>query len=126
HAVAAAPGGTFDIRQYTNMEMNVRDDTLTVEDVVITHGADTRVEAKFARQTSRPGNVKQLDLSGGVKIDFNGATLAADSAVMVFRGDQLLSVRVEGRQAEFSHQPPGFRRIFGRAGSISMDTATGT
>ncbi len=122
---AAAPGGTFDFRQGSNVEINVRDDTMAVQDVVITHGPGTRVEAKSALQTSRPGNVKQLDLSGGVKIDYNGATLAADSAVMQYRGDQLLSVQVQGQPARFSHQPPGLQRLSGSAGSINLDVPTG-
>lgn len=127
-ALDAFPAGvsrTFEIPQYSNMEINIREDTLTVEDVVITHGRGTRVEAAFARQTSKPGNVKQLDLTGQVKILFNGATLDAATAVMVFRGDQLDSVQVNGDQAQFSHQPQGLRRIFGRAASIRLETATG-
>lgn len=124
-AIPAEVSGTFEIPQYSNMEINIPDDTMTVEDVIITHGQDTRVEAKFARQTRKPGNVKQLDLSGGVQIDFQGATLEAATAVMVFRGDQLESVQVDGDQADFSHQPEGQRRIFGRADSIRLEAATG-
>lgn len=124
-AAPAGVSGTFEIPQYSNMEINIPDDTMTVEDVVITHGEDTRVEAKFARQTRKAGNVKQLDLSGKVRIDFQGATLEAATAVMVFRGDQLESVQVDGDQADFSHQPEGLRRIFGRADSIRLETATG-
>src|SRR5690606_9936781 len=111
-AAPAGVSGTFEIPQYSNMEINIPDDTMTVEDVVITHGEDTRVEAKFARQTRKAGNVKQLDLSGKVRIDFQGATLEVATAVMVFRGDQLESVQVDGDQADFSHQPEGLRRIF--------------
>lgn len=123
--VSAGVSGTFEIPQYSNMEINIPGDTMTVEDVIITHGQDTRVEAKFARETRKAGNVKQWDLSGKVRIDFRGATLEAASAVMVWRGDALESVQVDGDPADFSHQPEGLRRIFGRADSIRLETATG-
>ena len=59
-------------------------------------------------------------------IDFRDSTLEAESAVMMFRGDEFLSVKVQGSQAEFSHQPAGYPyRVHARADSINYDTASG-
>jgi len=125
-AVAAEFTGVLEIQQYTSLEFNYRDGSMTLENVLITHGNDTRVEAKTAKRTEQPDNVNQLDLGGGVQIDFRDAQLEADSAVMLFRGDELLSVQVKGSQAEFSHQPAGYpRRIDGRADEIRFETASG-
>lgn len=126
HASVAEVGGVLRIEKHGPAVFNYRDLTLTLEDVEISHGPDTRVTARLARQTRQPGNLSQLDLSGGVHIDFRDSTLDADSAVMMFRGDELLSVKVQGSQAEFSHQPAGYPyRVHGRADSISYDTASG-
>src|SRR5690606_38582504 len=84
-AVAAEFTGVLEIQQYTSLEFNYRDGSMTLENVLITHGNDTRVEAKTAKRTEQPGNVNQLDLGGGVQIDFRDAQLEADSAVMLFR-----------------------------------------
>ena len=125
-ASVAEVGGVLRIEKHGTAVFNYRDLSLTLEDVVISHGSDTRVQARFARQTRQSGNRTQLDLSGGVQIDFRDAKLDAESAMMLFRGDQFLSVQVQGSQAQFSHQPEGYPyRVQGRADDIRFDTASG-
>lgn len=118
--------GVLEIRDYTDLEYNYREGTMSLRSPLITHGTDTRVEAGLAVRTELSGNRSRLDLSEGVHIEFRGATLDADSAVMQFRGDRLLSVEVTGSQARFSHQPEGYsRRINGQADVIRFDTTSG-
>lgn len=124
--VAAEFTGVVEIRDYSNLEYNFRDNTMSLRHPLITHGADTRVLAGLAVRRELPGNQVRFDLSDGVHIEFRGATLDADAAVMQFRGDRLLTVEVTGSRAKFSHQPKGrSRRIDGEADVISFDTATG-
>jgi lipopolysaccharide transport protein LptA len=61
-----------------------------------------------------------------VHIEFRDAILDAESAQMVFRGEELLSVQVKGSQARFSHQfRQSGRRIHGRADAIDFDGRSG-
>lgn len=101
------------------------DGVITAEDVVLTHGEDIRVTAAFARHTPLPDGTRRLELTGRVHIDLRGALLDADSALLQFRQQELLSVAVKGTQAKFSHQPEGYeRRITGLADAIDFDAAT--
>jgi len=125
-ASVAEMTGELQIREYKNAVFDYRTRSVALEDVLITHNDDVSVRAARALQTVLAGNVNQLELSGGVHIDFREATLEADSAVMLFRGDRFLSVKVEGSQAQFSHQPADYpHRIHGRADSIRYETASG-
>ncbi|MFO7325158.1 MAG: LptA/OstA family protein [Pseudomonadota bacterium] len=123
---AAEFTGVVEIRDYSNLEYNFRDNTMSLRHPLITHGTDTRVEAGLAVRRELAGNQVRFDLSEGVHLEFRGATLDADAAVMQFRGDRLLTVEVTGSRAKFSHQPEGrTRRIDGEADTILFDTTTG-
>lgn len=124
--IAAQFAGELIIEDWSRLDYNSRDGSMTLEDVLITHGGDTRIEASHAHRVQRPGRVNQLDLSGGVHIRFRDATLDAESAQMMFRGEELVSVEVKGSQAQFSHQPAGYpRRVSGSADAIGFDAGSG-
>lgn len=125
-ASVAEFSGELRIREYESAVFDYRNRSLTLEQVLITHGDDIRVTAKHAVQTREQGNINRLQLSGGVYIEFRDARLEANSAVMLFRGEEFTSVQVTGSQAQFSHQPEGFpRRVQGQANAISYEPATG-
>jgi lipopolysaccharide transport protein LptA len=103
----------------------IREGVLTVDDVVITHGGETRITASHAKYTRHPGDARDLELTGKVHIEFRGALLDADTALLKFRGEDLQSIAVKGSQAQFSHQPEGYsRRVNGRADAIAYDAAS--
>lgn len=121
---AAALSGNLQIEDGDNLLLK-RDGSFSLDNVVLRHGRDTRVTASTSNFTETAGGLNQLDLSGKVHIEFRGAILDADSARMMFRGEQLLSVAVKGSQAKFSHQPDkAKRRIDGVADAIDYDSST--
>lgn len=110
-----------------NLTLNLRDDTWSLENVVISHGRDrqTRITAGLARGAEKAGGLTEIDLSGSVHIEFRGTVLDADSALVMVRGEELVSVQVKGTQARFSHQrSDSARRIDGRADAIGYDAAS--
>lgn len=125
-AQAAQLSGEIVIEEGINLVINTRDDSWSMDEVLISHGQDTRITADRLNGTERAGDVSELDLTGDVHIEFRGATLNARSAEVIFRGGELVSVQVEGSQAEFSHLLAGYaRRIDGRANAIRFETASG-
>lgn len=125
-AQAAQLSGEIVIEEGINLVINTRDDSWSMDEVLISHGQGTRIRAARLSGTERAGGVSELDLTGDVHIEFRGATLDAQSAEIIFRSGELVSVQVEGSQAEFSHQFEGYaRRINGRANAIRFETATG-
>lgn len=123
---AAQFSGELTIEEYTNLDYSTRDGRMSLDNVLISHGADTRIEARHALRTERPGRVNYLELSGGVHIKFRDSTLEADTAEVLVRGEDLISVNVKGSQATFSHQLRGYaRRIDGRADAITFDPSSG-
>lgn len=124
-AVAAELTGTLKFEKWSKLDFNLQDDSASLEDAEISHGSDMFIKARRANRVQRPGRVNELTLSGGVHITYRGAVLDADSALIVFRDQQLQSARVQGSQATFSHQPPGSaRRVQGRANVIEFDGAS--
>lgn len=118
--------GDIHIQDGVNFEVNTRDGTWSLDDVLITHGRDTRVTARRVRGTELPGNMDRLDFSDAVHIEFRGGVLDASAAQMMFRGPDLVSVEVRGDQAKFSHQPEGYaRRVLGSADVIHFDAVGG-
>lgn len=119
-AVPAEVAGELEFKNWSRLE--VLDDSTWIYDAVITHGNDMYLTAKLAHRVDLPGNASQLTLSGGVHIDFRGAVLDADSALIMFRGQQLQSGKVQGSQATFSHQRANSsRRVNGRADAIEFE-----
>lgn len=123
--VATAELTGFLIIEKANSPRLYPDGVLTADDVVLTHEDDIRITADHARHTPLADGTRRLELTGHVHIDLRGALLDADSAILQFRQQELLSVAVKGTQATFSHQPEGYeRRINGRADAIDFDAAT--
>ena len=124
-AVPAELSGALTIDNWSRLEHNVQDDSTSIDDARISHGSDMSIKAGRAVRALLPGNVNRLMLSGGVHIDYRGAVLDAETALVVFRGQQLQSARVQGSQATFSHQPAGSpRRVRGQANAIEFDGAS--
>jgi lipopolysaccharide transport protein LptA len=126
--LAAGLTGSLQIEEGGRSSLSGDGKTLTIEDVVLTHpGSDTRVTSSLAVLVLNANGTRDLELSGTVHIEVRGAVLDAGSAMVVFRGEELVSVQVKGSpQAQFSHQPKGSsRRINGRADAIHYDAATG-
>lgn len=123
---AAGLSGELVIQDARNWVVNSHDDTWSWENVVITHGPDTRITASKGHGARLAGGVVELNLSGAVHIEFGEARLDADTATMVFRDQELVSVQVRGSQAQFSHQLEGYsRRINGTADAISYESSSG-
>jgi lipopolysaccharide transport protein LptA len=124
-SAAGVLSGSINWEGGDNLEFDTRTDSWSLDDAVLRHGTDTRLRAEHARGAPADGGTHRLDLSGAVHIEFRGAVLDAETAVIIIRGQQLLSVRVQGSQAQFSHQPAGSaRRIQGRGNAIDYDAAT--
>lgn len=120
---AAAFSGDLVIERRENSTVT-RDGVMTADNVIMTHGADTRINAGHFRYTDR-GQTSELDLTGKVQIEFRGALLDAESAVLKFRGKNLVTIAVKGSQAQFSYKPENYpRRIHGLADAIEFDAAT--
>lgn len=93
--------------------------------VQINYSTGIRITSQNARGVDKPGNVTEIDLSTDVHVEFRGAVLDADTAFVVIRDEQLVSVAVKGSQARFSHpRKDSGRRIEGRASAIDYDSAT--
>lgn len=125
-AISAELTGELVIDDWSELEYNIQDDSALIHDAEIRYGTEMSIKAKLAhRIKARSGDTDQLTLSGGVHINYRGAVLDAESALIVFRGKELQSARVEGSQATFSHQPAGAsRRVHGRANSINFEGAS--
>src|SRR5690606_17156329 len=121
-AVPAQLTGALTIDNWSRLEHKVQDDSTIIDNAELSHGSDMSIKAGRAVRALLPGNVNQLTLSGGVHIDYRGAVLDAETALVVFRGQQLQSARVQGSQATFSHQPASSpRRVRGQANAIEFD-----
>lgn len=125
-AIPAELSGELVFESWTTVDYTPQDGSALIHDAVISHSKDMHIKAKLARLVRHPdNNVEELTLSGGVHIDYRGALLDADSALIVFRDERLLSARVQGSQATFSHQPAGTsRRVNGRADAIEFEGAS--
>lgn len=123
-AGASGLNGNLIVEDSRNLRYD-REGVLTADQVRITHGGSTRITAEHARHTQRSGNSSELDLTSQVHIEFRGSLLDADSALLAFRRQELLSVGVKGAPARFSHQPEGYsQRVNGRADAIAYDAAS--
>lgn len=126
HFPAAGAGLVGDIGVQGRLLRIESDGSWSLQDVKLTHGRDTRVTADRAQGVEKPGGLTELELTGKVHIEFRDAVLDGESAFMVLRGEDLVSARVNGRQATFSHQPERApRRINGRANGIDYTSSTG-
>lgn len=125
-AIPAELNGELEIKSWSSVEYSSQDGSALLHDAVISHTRDMQIKAKLARYDELGDKkVQQLTLSDGVHIDYRGAILEADSALLVFRDAQLVSARVEGKQATFSHQPArSSRRVSGRADAIEFEGAS--
>lgn len=102
-----------------------RDGSWTMDGgVQIDYDAETRITSQRARGVDKPGNITEIDLTTDVHVEFRGAVLDADSAFIVVRNEQLVSVSVKGSQARFSHpRKDSDRRIEGRASAIDYNSS---
>lgn len=110
----------------SNWAVDFRDGSWTLNNITI-QASDTRVTAERARGIERTGGVNEMDLTGSVQVEHRGITLQAGSALVVFRGNQLVSVKVSGRQAQFARvdDDASGRVHQGRADAISFESASG-
>jgi lipopolysaccharide export system protein LptA len=125
-AIPAELSGELVFKSWSKVDYTPQDGSALIHDAEISHSKDMHITAKLARLARLPdNNVEELTLSGGVHIDYRGALLDADSALIIFRDEKLLSARVQGSQATFSHQPAGTsRRVNGRADAIEFEGAS--
>lgn len=127
YAATASLGDELEIEKSGIISLT-RDGTVTATDVQVRQGRGdriTRVSAAHLVKVDKPGKLVELNVTGAVHVEFRDTTLDADSAILVVRGEELVSVQVKGSQARFSHQPEGSaRRINGRADTIDYEAAT--
>jgi len=106
-------------------QVDYRANTLLFRDIIITQGK-VRIAAQRARSTGLDFNNSTWTLSGAVRIDVDGGTLASDEAAVIFENNRISSASIRGRPAEFSQQLKNDGRARGRAGNILYDMASST
>lgn len=108
-----------------NPQGDLNKGTLRMSDVVIRQGPTTTIRAAEARARGlKDDGGTTWDLSGGIHIEFSNVVLDADSATVAFSSQRIISVRVQGKPARFSHQQPNAVRRDGRATNIDYDART--
>lgn len=108
------------------VDVNYRDNTAVLRDVVITQG-DMRIEAAEAHVK---GGLDFKDgvwtISGNVRINAEGGNLKADKAVVSFRDNLISHATITGTPAEFEQLRKDGTTSRGRAPTIDYQTASGT
>ena len=100
--------------------------TLRARDVTITQGPGLTIHATRANGRGLKEGYRDStwDLSEGIHIELDNAVLDADTATVVFANERVISIRVQGKPARFSHQQASVRRD-GRASNIAYDARSG-
>jgi len=108
------------------VDVNYRDNTALLRDVVITQG-DMRIEAAEARVKGGLDFVNgEWTISGNVRINAEGGKLRADKAVVSFRNNLISHATITGTPAEFEQLRKDGTTSRGRAPTIDYQTASGT
>lgn len=108
------------------VDVNYRDNTALLRDVVITQG-DMRIEAAEARvKGGLDFENGEWTISGNVRIDAEGGKLRADKAVVSFRNNLISRATITGTPAEFEQLRKDGTTSRGRAPTIDYQTASGT
>lgn len=108
------------------VDVNYRDNTALLKDVVITQG-DMRIEAAEARvKGGLDFENGEWTISGNVRIDAEGGKLRADKAVVSFRNNLISRATITGTPAEFEQLRKDGTTSRGRAPTIDYQTASGT
>jgi lipopolysaccharide transport protein LptA len=108
------------------VDVNYRDNTALLRDVVITQG-DMRIEAAEARVKGGLDFVNgEWTISGNVRINAEGGKLRADKAVVSFRNNLISRATITGTPAEFEQMRKDSTTYKGRAPTIDYQTASGT
>lgn len=112
----------------SNLVTNLEAGTFSLDDVRLRQGEGTTIRASRTSATGVAGDYEnsRWRFEGDVHIEFEGATLDADSATAVFAGGRLSTIEVTGGPARFTHPLKNeTRRNQGRAASIQYTAATG-
>ena len=108
------------------VDVNYRDNTALLKDVVITQG-DMRIEAAEARMKGGLDFENgEWTISGNVRINAEGGKLLADKAVISFRNNLISRATITGTPAEFEQMRKDSTTYKGRAPTIDYQTASGT
>jgi len=108
------------------VDVNYRDNTALLRDVVITQG-DMRIEAAEARvKGGLDFENGEWTISGNVRINAEGGKLRADKAVVSFRNNLISHATITGTPAEFEQLRKDGTTSRGRAPTIDYQTASGT
>jgi len=108
------------------VDVNYRDNTALLRDVVITQG-DMRIEAAEARvKGGLDFENGEWTISGNVRINAEGGKLRADKAVVSFRNNLISHATITGKPAEFEQLRKDGSTSRGRAPTIDYQTASGT
>jgi lipopolysaccharide transport protein LptA len=108
------------------VDVNYRDNTALLRDVVITQG-DVRIEAAEARvKGGLDFENGEWTISGNVRIDAEGGKLRADKAVVSFRNNLISRATITGTPAEFEQLRKDGTTSRGRAPTIDYQTASST
>jgi lipopolysaccharide transport protein LptA len=126
-SAAEAPQADIDV-EGSNPRVNLNVGTLLMNDVTVRQGPGTLIRAKStsARGLAEGYDNSQWEFKDDVHIEFDGAILDANSAVVQFAENRVRSIVVTGAPAHFSHQlEKSTQRNQGRAGTIEYDARTG-
>lgn len=108
------------------VDVNYRDNTALLKDVVITQG-DMRIEAAEARvKGGLDFENGEWTISGNVRINAEGGKLLADKAVISFRNNLISRATITGTPAQFEQMRKDSTTYKGRAPTIDYQTASGT
>jgi lipopolysaccharide transport protein LptA len=108
------------------MDVNHRDNTAKLRDVVITQG-ETRIEAAEAFvKGGLDFENGEWTVSGNVRIRAEGGNLRADKAVVQFRNNVISRATITGTPAEFEQLRKDGSTSRGRAPTIDYQTGAGT
>lgn len=101
--------------------------TIKMTSVTLTQGEGTVIKADEGSVSNVEGDFDnaQWQLTGSVHVEFEGAVVDADTAVVTFSAGRLTAVRVRGTPARFSHLAKDNIRRQGRAPAIDYDSSTG-
>jgi len=123
---ARAPTADIEVQNKGRVSWNFNAGTQLLEqDVELRQAPDTLIRADKAEGSNlQEGNKDNghWKLSGSVHIEFNGAVLDADRAMVVFADGRIHTIEVQGKPAVFSHSTgTNGQRNQGRANTITYD-----
>jgi lipopolysaccharide transport protein LptA len=130
-ASGLAVAAQYDAKAPINLEaassdFDYRNNTLVFRRVKITQGGLV-VEAQEANATGLEFENSQWTLKGQVRITVPDGKLAADSATVSFRDNQIVRAQVRGTPATFEQRLKENRQLAqGRAADIEYDVRNGT